>query len=185
MPQVHRQHVHHDREIAVGRAQGERWRLVTGVTRPWPAVVARIVLAAMLIPLGQPTRAQWDPVLSDVAITEAPGCTTIRIGFEIPVIYLRHFQYESGETLLVMIRPVGGNPRSLESELPRETASIPPSGFTALRDIVFEGDAPGGPYLSILFMHELSYEVRQGRDYRSIVVHVRSPGASEPCPPER
>ncbi len=148
-------------------------------------ITAGIVLTAFLIPLGQPARAQWDHVLGDVAIAEAPGCTTIRIGFEIPVIYLRHFPYGSGETLLVMLRPVGSNPRLQEPELPRETALIPPSNFTALRDIVLEGDAPGGPYLSILFTHKLSYEVSQGRDYRSIVVHVPSPGASEPCPPER
>lgn len=155
------------------------------MARPTCTNPSRIVLAAIMILLGQPTRAQWDPVVGDVRITTAPGCATIRIGFEIPIVYLRHFPYESGETLLVMVRPVGGNPRNLEPELPRQTASIPPSEFTALRDIVFEGDAPGGPYLSILFTQELSYVVRQGRDYRSIVVYVASPGASAPCPPDR
>lgn len=148
-------------------------------------VAARVGLAAILILLGPSTRAQWDPVLSDVTITETAGCTAIQIGFEMPVIYLRHFPYQSGEALLVMLRPVGSNPRNPEPELRRETASIPPSEFTALRDIVLEGDAPGGPYISILFTHELFYEVRQGRDYRSIVVYVSSPGASEPCPPDR
>ena len=150
-----------------------------------PLTAAGLGLAAILILLGSPTRAQWDPVLNDVTITETAGCTTIQIGFEIPVIYLRHFPYQSGEMLLVMLRPMGSNPRNPDPELTRETALIPPSGFTALRDIVLEGDAPGGPYLTILFTHELSYEVRQGRDYRSIVVYVSSPGASEPCPPER
>lgn len=159
--------------------------MVTGMTRPLSTIAARFFLAAIMILLGQPTRAQWDPVVGDVAITTAPGCATIRIAFEIPVIYLRHFPHESGETLLVFVRPVGSNPRNPELGLPRQTASIPPSEFAALRDIVFEGDAPGGPYLSILFTHELSYEVSQGRDYRSIVVHVRSPGASAPCPTER
>lgn len=150
-----------------------------------PLVAAGFGLAAILILLGSPSRAQWDPVISDVAITESAGCTAIQIGFEIPVIYLRHFPYQSGEMLLVMLRPIGSNPRNPGPELRRETASIPPSGFTALRDIVLEGDAPGGPYLTILFTHELSYEVRQGRDYRSIVVYVSPSGASEPCPPER
>jgi len=155
------------------------------MTRPLPAIAARFVLAAILIPLGQPTRAQWDPVLAGVTIAETPGCTTIRIGFEVPIIYLSHFPYESGDNLVVMVRPVGSNRRTPEPELPRETASIPPSSFTALRDIVLEGDAPGGPYLSILFTHEVSYAVRQGRDYRSIDIFVSSPGASQPCPPER
>jgi len=153
------------------------------MSRPLPAIAARFALAAILIPLGQPTLAQWDPVLSGVTITEEPGCTTIHIGFEIPVIYLNHFPYDSGENLLVMVRPVGSNRRNPEPELPRETASIPPSNFTELRDIVLEGDAPGGPYLSILFTHEVSYAVRQGRDYRSIDIYVTSPGASEPCQP--
>jgi len=155
------------------------------MTRPLPAIAARFVLAAILILLGHSTQAQRDPVLSGVTITEEPGCTTIQIGFEVPIIYLSHFPYMSGDNLVVMVRPVGSNPRNPEPVLPRETASIPPSGFTELRDIVLEGDAPGGPYLSILFAHELSYAVGQGRDYRSIVVHVSSPGASEPCPLER
>jgi len=153
--------------------------------RPFCAAAVVFVLAANLVLLAQPTRAQQDPVLSDVTITTTAGCATIRIGFEIPMLYLRHFPYRSGETLLIMVRPLGANPRNLELELPRETASIPHSAFTELRDIVLEGDAPGGPYLSILFTHEVSYEVRQGRDYRSIVIYVPSPGASEPCPPDR
>lgn len=150
-----------------------------------PVATAGLGLAAILILLGPPTRAQWDPVLGDVTITGTAGCTAIQIGFEMPVIYLRHFPYESGESLLVMVRPAGSRPRNLESDLPRETALIPPSSFTALREIMLEGDAPGGPYLSILFTHEVSFSVRQGRDYRSIVVYVPSPGASEPCPPDR
>lgn len=142
------------------------------------------VLAAALFLLAQPARSQWDPVLGDVTIDETPTCTTIRIGFQMPMLYLRHFPYEAGETLLVFVRPLGGGPRSMEWQLPRETALLPHSEFKALRDIVLEGDAPGGPYLEFLFTHKLSYEVRQGRDYRSIVVYVPSPGATEPCPPD-
>lgn len=143
------------------------------------------VLAACIFLLVQPARSQWEPVLGDVTINTAPACTTIRIGFQIPVLYLRHFPYESGETLLVFVKPLGSSPRDMEPQLPRETALIPPGKFHALRDIVLEGDAPGGPYLEILFTQKLSYEVRQGRDYRSIEIYLPSPGASESCPPDR
>lgn len=155
------------------------------MTRPLSAIVVRLILAGFLILPGQPAWSQQDPVLGDVTIATTPGCTTIRVAFDIPIAYLRHFPYESGETLLVFVWPLGRDPRNPDSQLPRETALIPPSKFTALRDIVLEGDAPGGPYLSIVFTHKLAYEVRQGRDYRSIVVYVPSPGASESCPPDR
>lgn len=145
----------------------------------------RLVVAVILLLLAQPARAQGDPILGDVSIITTPECTTIRIGFQIPILYLRHFPYESGETLLVFVRPMGGSPRDAGWQLPWETALLPPSEFKMLRDIVLEGDAPGGPYLEIFFTRELAYEVRQDRNYRGIVVYIPSPGASEPCPLDR
>ena len=145
----------------------------------------RMIFATVLVLTAtQPARAELDRILGEVTIATSPGCTSIRIGFDVPILYLRHFPYESGETLLVFVRPLGSGPQGPAIAFQRETASIPPSEFTGLSEIMFEGDAPAGAYLSITFTRRLSFDVRQGRDYRSIDVFVSDPGASQPCQPD-
>lgn len=152
----------------------------------FPAGALRNVIAACLIAMAtQTVRAQPDRILGDVTIVAEPGCASIHVGFEIPVVYLRHFPYEASEMLLVFVRPLGMGPRDLGRRLQRETALLPTGEFTSLRDIVFEGDAPDQPYLSVLFTQPLTYVVRQGRDYRSIVIHVPTAGDPESCPSDR
>jgi len=145
----------------------------------------RIVFATVLVLMAfQPARAEQDRILGDVTIATSPDCTNIRIGFGVPILYLRHFPYESGETLLVFVRALGIAPHDTEMGFQRETALIPPSEFTEISDIQFEGDAPAGAYLAVTFARRLSFDVRQGRDYRSIDIFVQDPGASQPCPPD-
>lgn len=139
---------------------------------------AGLALAAWL---AGPAAAQWQPMLGDVDIATEGGCTAIRIGFAVPTVYLDHFPSRSGETLIVFVRPLGLDPRDEDTGLTRETALVPRGAFPALRGIEFEGGGPGRAYLTILFAGEMTYEVQQGRDYRSIVIHVFKDGAS-PCP---
>ena len=122
--------------------------------------------------------------LGDVGITAIRGCTEIRVGFNMPVLYLRHFPQAAGHEALIFLHFPGTDAREPSFGLQQETASIPPDEFPSLTDVVFEGDAPGGPYLSLRFAQEQSFAVRQGEDFRSISVFIPQPGWSEPCPPD-
>lgn len=126
-----------------------------------------------------------DSVLNDVTVAADQGCTVVRVGFNSPVLYLRHFPYEAGSELLVFVRPIGLSPQELAAGLPWGIASVPPEGDALLLSVVFEGDAPAGPYLSVRFKRHVSFEVRQGRDHRSVTVSIPDSGLSGPCSQSR
>jgi hypothetical protein len=54
----------------------------------------------------------------------------------------------------------------------RESLVPPDDDPPELMEVIYEGDVDGGPFLTLLFDHEVHYEVEQGRDSRSIVVHL-------------
>lgn len=134
-----------------------------------------------------PARAQslQDRILGEVDASETNGCIALSVGFNIPIVYLRHFPAEAGEELLIFVWPVGVGPGDMDTMLQREWAPPPPATRPTLLDIVFEGDAPGGPYLSLRFAQRIPFHVRQGRDYRSIAVFFPNSASSEPCAPDR
>ncbi|MDH5410087.1 MAG: hypothetical protein OEY16_01760 [Alphaproteobacteria bacterium] len=123
-------------------------------------------------------------MLEDVTVAADQGCTVVRVGFDEPILYQRHFPYESGIELLVFVRPVSIGPAELAAGLPWEILSIPPEEDPVLLSVVFQGDAPGGPYLSVRFTRRVAFKVQQGRDYRSIVISISDSEMGAPCPRE-
>lgn len=141
-----------------------------------------LIMAAVLPARAQPLQ---DRILGDVEAIETDGCIALSVGFNIPIVYLRHFPAEAGEELLIFVWPVGVSPGDMDTILQREWAPPPPATRPTLLDIEFEGDAPGGPYLSLRFTQRIPFHVRQGRDNRSIDVFIPNAASSEPCAPDR
>ena len=75
-------------------------------------------------------------------------------------------------------------PRSdREGLLLREAVSPPDDFDLGILVIVYDGELSSGPVLTLVFRRPLSYDVSQGRDFRSIVVGVPGPERAEPCVP--
>jgi hypothetical protein len=118
---------------------------------------------------SQPVR---DRILDDLDITETGAGLKVRISLTTRVRYVRHYPYDSGVELRIRVTPFDISSDNREALLRRE--SLVPFGDSPLSpiEVVYEGDIEGGPYLTLLFKHAVDFEVEQGRDSRSIVVHV-------------
>jgi hypothetical protein len=142
-----------------------------------------VTLMGLLILSGglsaQPSR---DKILSAVEIEEDLSCSVIRIAFNFPVRYVKHFPYESGDELRIQLEPIVISPLDREDLTKRESLS-PPNDFAKLDEVIYEGDIIGGPYLTLLFRHPVTYKVQQGADFRSLIVAVPGPEADELCLP--
>jgi len=134
------------------------------------------ILAGLLIfslnASAQPIR---DRILDDVHVSDKDGCVTIQVAFTFPVRYVRHFPFDKGDELQIQIEPITIGPLEQEVLFNRESFTPPHLKKVPLDDVIYEGDVEGGPYLTLLFTREVSYEVGQGQDFRSILISIQNP----------
>ena len=143
-------------------------------------IVALVGLLILSVGLhAQPPR---DKILSGVEVAEDTGCAIIKVEFNFPVRYVRHFPYESGDELRIQVEPIVVSSVDEEGLTKRESFR-PPNNFAKLIEVIYEGDIIGGPYLTLLFRSPVDYTVQQGADFRSLIVAVPGPEADESCLP--
>lgn len=118
---------------------------------------------------SQPVR---DRILDTIDVQHTQDGTVIRIELTILVRYIRHYPYESGNELRIKVLPFDVRSDDRDALHKRESQAPPNDDPPELMEVIYEGDVDGGPFLTLLFDHEVHYEVEQGRDSRSIVVHL-------------
>lgn len=119
---------------------------------------------------SQPVR---ERILDDLDVTETGASLRMRISLTTRVRYVRHYPYESGTELRIRITPFDVSNDDRQA-LPRRESLVPSGAGPLLpKEVVYEGDIEGGPYLTLFFKQVVDFDVEQGRDSRSIVVHIR------------
>jgi len=146
------------------------------------ALILALALGGIFF-LSQWSEAERLNILDDVRITERDGCAVIRVGFNIPVRYVKHFPYESGDDLRIQLEAISISPGEREALFRNEYHRPPPDDTSGLEEVLYEGNVEGGPFLSLFFRTPVVFKVEQGSDFRSLVVVVTGPEAKEPCPP--
>lgn len=117
-------------------------------------------------------------ILDDVSVSKRDGSVLIEVSFHCAVRYTTHFPQESGDELRVRVAPLracGGDPFAT---LGRETMQPRNGDIAKLTEVIYEGDIPGGPYVSLYFAQAVEFTVQQGSDFRSVRIRVGAePGA--------
>ena len=151
------------------------------------------LIAWLLLALLAPGRVRAGPasqrVLEAIEMREVGGAIEVVVRFMAPVRYLRHAPASSGDTLQIQIDPISLAPNTSALAVGNETLSAPPDSPAPLLEVAYEGGRPDGRYLVLRFSRKVHFEVRQGGDFRSLVISVRTrdgasagslPGSSDP-----
>jgi len=125
--------------------------------------------------MAAPTRGR---IIANVAVTEKIDRTEIGVAFTFPVQYMRHFPEDYGDTIEIQLKAVVVSDIDANLLRRRESVRLPDAGSVPLLDITYEGDLPGGPYLTIRFHAPVAFAVKQGTDFRSLTVTVFNNKAS-------
>jgi len=154
-------------EISLGtRARLQRYVLLVWLT----------VGLWFAVPLGaEPVRGR---ILTDVTFNVGEQGFTVDVAFSFPVRYLRQFPPEQGETLQIRLGPLAVSDVDAGYLHGRESARIPRDLALPLLDLSYEGDLPGGPYLTLRFTEPMRFTVQQGVDFRSLTITVERIGDS-------
>jgi len=137
-----------------------------------------LILVALLVPFPAPwAEPVRNRVLEEVLVAETPDAWEVHVGLSFPARYERHFPLHEGTELRVTMQPLAVSELDAPELADRE--SVRPSGAAAmgLLEVTWEGDADDGPYVTFLFAHPVSFWVRQGKDFRSLVVTVAKTAA--------
>lgn len=155
--------------MSTRRADGYRLSLFLSV----------LLLIVVSISIGWPSQAQpvRGRIISDVALSEQADTSEIRIEFSFPVRYVRHFPTDIGDTIQIQLRPVAVSNIDAGQVNGRESARLPAGSDIPLLDISYEGDLPGGPYLTVRFYQDVAFSIQQGVDFRSLTIIVHNASA--------
>lgn len=137
-----------------------------------------LVLVVLLVPLT-PALAQG-VVLQHVRVIPADSAHWIIIDFGTRMNYLRHFPYTVGTVVQIQLRAdqtAEFEPLSAASGAridTRRRESLAPSTRLdePLAFVTYEGQVPGGPYLTVRFKWAVNFTVQEGSDGRSIEIRA-------------
>jgi len=113
-----------------------------------------------------------DKVLDDVRVETRDHHTVLDVRFSFPLRYVSHFPLDSGKELRVRLHPVVVPASDLDALFRREAVAPRYASTIAVDEVVYEGDMDGGPYLTVYFTHDVSYQVIPSPDYRGLLIIV-------------
>lgn len=144
-----------------------------------PALLAACAVAS----LAGASRAQpvSDRVLASLDTASAGACQLFKINFNYRIRYVSHFPANSGAELRILLEPI--DPRfTIEGRSTREALRPPVNSPAGIKAIQYEAHIAESPSLTILFNHPVSFNVRGGIDFQSLIVSVSERGKA--CKPD-
>ena len=129
-----------------------------------------IGLAAGWVLSGQPAR---DKIIDSATVSADAGHVLLDVHLTFPFRYLSHFPQETGTELRIRLIPVRVPSSDLDAVFKNEGLVPPDAEIAAIDQVLYEGDNPDGPYLTIRFTRPVRYQVIPGSDYRSINIVIQ------------
>jgi outer membrane biosynthesis protein TonB len=129
------------------------------------------MLALALLGLAAPARAADRRVLESLEVDPSADGYDIRVGFGIPVRYIRHAPVGRASTVEVQIGTVSFG--LLGSGLFSSESLRPSQAGSPLVDVVYEGGRTEGPVLVLHFSRAVDFTVTQQDDLDTLTVAVR------------
>lgn len=139
------------------------------------------LLGATLAALAAPAAAQVGPrrVLEGFEIGRSDGAWEIEIRFSTPVRYLRHAPARRGDVLQIQIAPIVVSPADAPLLGYEQSFAAPRGAPIPLDTVAYEGLHGANRFVVLRFARPVSYGVRPGADFRSLIVSVpESPPAT-------
>lgn len=125
-----------------------------------------VLLSLLMLAVMSPVRAA-ETALAGIQIIEQPDTVVLEVEFAVPMKYVKHFPPRQGEILQIQLQAEG------EKAMKRESLTPPASDVLPLALVTYEGDIPGGPYLTIRFNYGVAYEVEAPPGNNSVLVVIR------------
>lgn len=115
-----------------------------------------------------------DRIMSRISFRVGKQYSETRVSFNFPVRYLRHYPLEFGRELRIQIEPIAAGIADLEGLSDRQSLFPPTNNPVGLRRVEYEGGNLIEPTIRIVFDKPTRFDVKQGEDFRSIIILVQN-----------
>lgn len=132
--------------------------------------VWQMLLLIMLLTLG--ISAQANDILEDVSFTDKGENIEIKAKISLPFDYVKHFPSKRGKIIQIQLK-VDQQKENKKKVKRRETIKPPTSAPLQIRDVIFEGNVRGGPYLVIRFKDVVKFRVEEVKNSQTITILVK------------
>jgi len=113
-------------------------------------------------------------VIKDLTLSAKGKDTYVKFDLGIPLRYVRHFPTNAGEILQIQLLIDADQQHQVHKEIRQGSDLAPPPGqHPLLVYVTYEDGVPGGPYLTLRFVHPVSFEVEAGDNLHSLAVLIR------------
>lgn len=147
--------------------------MVSKVRSYYPLAI--VALAMLMLVLYKPLSAQQvaTDILDDVVIERSDFNAVIKVLFKQPFGYISHSPTKSGNTINVRVRIIESDINSSSQIIDNESIVVKDGKGTGLTEVIYEKNGPSSQYINFYFNKDVSFEVIQGSDKRSlsIIVH--------------
>ena len=111
-----------------------------------------------------------DRVLRNVSITQSEQHIVIKVAFNFPVQYIRHYPLDYGKELNIQLKPILAGIAELSALRDRESLSAPDNNSAGLIRVQYEGNELLNPTIRVVLDKARNYEAKQGDDFRSLII---------------
>ena len=111
-----------------------------------------------------------DRVLSDVSVSQTEQYIVIKVAFNFPVRYLRHYPLGSGKELNIQLEPILAGAEGVSGLMQRESLPAPGNNPAGLVRVEYEGSDLVKPTIRVVLSKTRPYDVKQGADFRSLEI---------------
>lgn len=114
-------------------------------------------------------------VIDRIDITQGTGESVIHIHFNIPISYKSHAPQHSGDLLSIFVDPLPSPGSAVDVLVGNETLQWSPDKRVPLFEVVYEGQGFGSATINLRFQREVTFEIQNPADVRTLDVIVRHP----------
>lgn len=118
-----------------------------------------------------------DQVLGDLNVSQSEQNVVVKVSFNFPVRYLNHNPLDYGREVNIQLEPIITNPENKIGLMHRESLPAPPGNPAGLVRVQYEGNDLFKPTIRVVLNKARKYQVKQGDDFRSLVILLPLPSA--------
>ncbi|VAW77573.1 hypothetical protein MNBD_GAMMA13-1819 [hydrothermal vent metagenome] len=131
-----------------------------------------LVLLVIVWVMSTPASARGN-IIDNALVHEKDGRITLEVELTIAFRYQSHFPAETGDELRITIKPVRVSASDVGAAFERDSLVPSNADSAAIDEVIYEGDAPGGPFLIVRFTRPVKFQFIQGSDQRSFSVAIQ------------
>lgn len=112
-------------------------------------------------------------LIAEVALTKDRETSNLQVNFANPVRHIGHFPDNEGDILQIKLRAISFHEFNENYSLMNTFLQTHEAKDHHIADIRYEGNVPGGPFLTVKFTRPVTYHVSEGDGLKAMLINYK------------